>query len=149
MTENERRQIKNFWESGATIEQIIRLLPYRRKDSQQMIRELRVDGTLKPRKRKERSRQILADAVNNGMTDLDELSETYGFTKSTIIAYLTNTGAKRGRPAHNPKKRELSQQTQQIISELQKGKTVAQIAKKYGLSRQRIHSIKKQMNMEK
>ena len=145
MSENERRQIVNLWESGATIEQMIRLLPYRRKDSQQMINELRADGTLAPRHKKERARQILANAVNEGMTDLRELSETYGFTASTIKAYLTNTGAKRGRPAHNTKKRELSQQTQQIMRDLQSGKTIPALAKRYGLSRQRIHTIKKQM----
>lgn len=148
MTESERRQIKNLWDSGVTIEQMIRLLPFRRKDSQQMINELRSDGTLAPRHKKERSRQILANAVNEGMTDLRELSETYGFTASTIKAYLTNTGAKRGRPEHNYKKRELTQQTQQIRAELQKGKTIAQIAKRYKLSRQRIYAIKKQMNEE-
>lgn len=148
MTESDKILIKRLWESGETIEVIIRMLPYNVKESRDIIAELRSSGYLSKRKIISISQNRVADAYNKGNTDINALSQMFGYTPFTIEAYLRRAGIHRMRPPHNSKTMELCDQTLAIIADLKRGSmSQTEIAKTYGVSRQYVHQLKNKNNL--
>jgi DNA-binding CsgD family transcriptional regulator len=146
MTENERRHIVALWESRVPIEQIYRMLPYRRKEAVAMVGELRADGTLKPRKRAESAVNAVALAWQTETKSPYELAELFGYSVETVQKYLKMSGVRGGkRPTANYKH---CDKTNAIMADLQEGKPMPQIARTYGVSRQYVHQIKQRMERE-
>lgn len=126
------------------MEQIYQMLPCKIADAKRYVANLRKDGTLKPRCKKEHSMSMVANAYNNGITNVDELAEMFNFTKGTIIEYLNKQGIHRERPTSYITV--TSERTSQIIKDIKEAKyTQTQLAKKYGVSRQYIHYLSTQI----
>lgn len=143
MTEADRRQIIALWETQVPIKQIYRMLPYRRCEVVNMVAELRANGTLKPRKKTEKTAKAIAEAWHAQTKNIYELSEMFGLGVRTIYKYLAATDCTDGvRTAHNHKKRELNKKAQEIISAIDEGKSTAEICKTFGVSRQYVHQLK-------
>ena len=150
MTQNERRQIISLWQSGVSLQKIYRMLPYRRCDAVRMLNKLRQDGTLKPRKKKkENTIKMLGDAWKSGITDIKELSEMFGSTEQTTIAYLSKSGARENkRPPHNHTKKQLNKKAEAIMEVLKEGKPLSTVAKEFGVSRQYVFQLKERLEKE-
>jgi transposase len=146
MTESDKRQIISLWESGVALEQIYQMLPYKRYDALKMVRELRADGTLKPRKKTERAIELVALAWQTETKDIDELAEMFGYTAETIKTYLVKSGVRGGKRDHATYK--VSDKTHEIIAELETNTSLSEIARKFGVSRQYVHQIKIRLEKE-
>lgn len=147
MTEKDRQKIVALWVGGTPIEQIYRLLPYRRMEAKKMVDELRADGTLQPRKRAETVIKAVAVAWKNETKDPYELAKMFGISIHTIKAYLKRSGVREGkRPPHNFKKRDFNEKAIAIMCDLREGKSSGEIAKNYGVSRQYVHQLKKRLD---
>lgn len=143
MTEQDKRQIIALWEGGVALEQIYQMLPYKRYHALKMVRELRADGTLKPRKKTERAIELVALAWQTETKDYNELAEMFGYTPSTISQYLQYSGVRERK--RQPDSYKISQKTQDIVAEFENGTPMAEIARKFGVSRQYVHRIKKKL----
>jgi transposase len=146
MTENDKRQIISLWESGVALEQIYQMLPYKRYHAFKMVRELRADGTLKPRKKAERAIELVALAWQTETKDIDELAEMFGYNPSTIDKYLQLSGVREGK--RQPNSYKISDKTHEIIAELETNTSLSEIARKFGVSRQYVHQIKIRLEKE-
>lgn len=140
MTENDKRQIISLWESGVALEQIYQMLPYKRYHALKMVRDLRADGTLKPRKKTERAIELVALAWQTETKDIDELAEMFGYSTATIDKYLQLSGVREGK--RQPNSYKISDKTHEIIAELEINTSLSEIARKFGVSRQYVHQIK-------
>jgi hypothetical protein len=122
------------------MEQIYQMLPCKLQDAKRYVANLREDGTLKPRHRKERSMRLVKEAYDSGITDLDELAEMFSFTRGTVIQYLNMQGISRPRPTTYSST--VGEKTIEIMQHLREAKiSQTQLAKKYGVSRQYIHTL--------
>ena len=111
-----------------------------------MIARLRADGTLAPRKKTEMATKKIVEAYNDGMTDIGELCEVFGYSKNTIQIYLLNGGVKRGKPSHYKTHTPPNAKAQLITYEIAKGeKSLSEIAKQFSVSRQYVHQLKNRM----
>ena len=135
-----KKEIIRLWDAMLPMEQIYQMLPCKLADAKRYVANLREDGTLKPRQKKEHSMDLVAKAYELGITDLDELADMFGFKRSTIVEYLNKKGVVRPRPlTYNTK---VSEKTNQIMQELVEAKiSQSQIAKKYGVTRQYVHYL--------
>lgn len=139
-----KKQIIRLWDAYLPMEQIYQMLPCKLQDAKRYVANLREDGTLKPRHRKDRSMQMVANAYNSGIVDIDELADMFSFTRLTIIEYLNKMGIKRQRPLRY--KTNVGEKTHQIMHDLREAKiSQTQIAKKYGVSRQYVHRLSNQI----
>lgn len=141
MTEKEKRQIIDLWESGVTLEQIYQMLPYKRYHSLLMVQELRADGTLKDRNLMQTSIQKVVDVWRTQTKDIREISDILGFTEKTVNKYLEYSGVRNRK--HSIKK--CSAKTREIQNDLREGKSMVEIARDFGVSRQYVHILKKAM----
>lgn len=146
MTDNDIRLIKNLWESGYTVEQIVRMLPYTGAEARAMIKELRRNGTIKMYGKTDAAIEKLVNAYRNGMTDPRDLAETFGYTLKTVLQYLKLGKCKHGHPKtqYNPKP--LGEKALEIMRVIKQGKlSMAEIARKYGVSRQYVYQLKERL----
>lgn len=143
MTEQDKRQIIDLWEGGVALEQIYQMLPYKRHHALKMVQELRADGTLKPRKKTERSIELVALAWQTETKDIGELAEMFGYTPRTIGQYLQYSGVREGK--RQPNSYKISQKTQEIVAEFKKGTPMAEIIRKFSVSKQYVYKLKQEM----
>jgi hypothetical protein len=135
-----RKEIIRLWDAMLPMEQIYQMLPCKLQDAKRYVANLREDGTLEPRHRRERSMRLVKEAYNSGITDVDELAEMFSFTRYTIIQYLNMQGVHRPRPTKYSTT--LSGKTSEIMQQIREAKlSQTQLAKKYGVSRQYIHYL--------
>lgn len=144
MTEQDKNLIVRLWESGEPSTAIVRLLPYDTQTAKSMIMELRQNGVLKGRSGKTATKTWgkVLQAYNDGITSPYDLAEMFGLKVNTVNWILGNSKLDRKRPKHNYKQYPLCEKTQQIITEIQSGKPLHEIAKAHGTSRQYVHKIK-------
>ena len=146
MTEREKTQIISMWESRLTIEQMIRLIPKPRRVAEKMIADLRADGSLKARSRREMLVDKLSAEYISGTTDIYELSKMFDIRPNTVTKYLTEAGFKKGREPKNFKRRELNAKAKEILGEFIKDElTDSEIARKFGVSRQYVYQLKQRI----
>lgn len=148
MTDNDMRRIIVMWNSNLTIEQIYQALPYKRREIKEAIDRLRYLGHLppKPSKKAEAIKKI-GEAWESGTQDIDELCDIFGYTRETVLNYLSKSGVKKGKIKPKIKPKPMSDKVQEIAREIQSGTPLCEIAKKYGVSRQYIHQIKKRIGL--
>ena len=144
MTESEIKLVERLWASGKGIGEIARLLPYKEYIAKREIAELKQKGVLKGRSGKTATKtwEKVLQAYNNGITSPYDLAEMFGLKVSTVNWILGTSKLDRKRPKHNYKQYPLCEKTQQIITEIQIGKPLHEIAKNHGTSRQYVHKIK-------
>jgi hypothetical protein len=135
-----KKEIIRLWDAMLPMEQIYQMLPCKLQDAKRYVANLREDGTLKPRHRKERSMRLVKEAYDSGITDVDELAEMFSFTRGTVIQYLNMQGISRPRPTTYSST--VGDKTIEIMQHLREAKiSQTQLAKKYGVSRQYIHTL--------
>ena len=148
MNEMYENLIKSLWENGEKEDSIIKMLPFDKQTSQQMIDCLKKKGViLENRKRKsiEDTKKLILEAYQSGMTNPYEIAEKYGYSKNTITTYLVELHLGRKRPAHNYNKSRqysLSKKTESIIESLKSGLKSKEIQEMYKVSRQYVHYVK-------
>lgn len=87
-----------------------------------------------------KTERAILELYEMGITNPYEIAEITNYALSTIQSSISRYTDRRSKPKHNykpPKK-----QTQEIIQELKKGRRLVDIAKEYGITRQRVHQIK-------
>lgn len=84
----------------------------------------------------------VVNAYLEGNTDIDKLSEDYGYARGTVVSYLNKSGIKLGRPKSYNAGCEC-ERTKQIIKCLKKGEKATEISKKFGVSRQYVSALYK------
>jgi hypothetical protein len=140
-----KNEIKRLWDSGVAIETIVRSLPTTIVLARDTIKEMRLSGELKPRSKHEITRQKIEALFEKGYNKQQIASELAMSTR-TVNDYLADMGIK-GRPPKNYKPRKRSEKTHIIINELQKPQiSYSEIARKYGVSRQYVYRIYKELN---
>lgn len=114
-----------------------------------MIGELRANGTLKPRDKKSILRQRIVEEYNRGTTDKYELGKIFGISADTAQRYVSKAMGEWQRPSRNYKKRQVNDKAIAIMEELEKGeKSLVQVARDFGVSRQYAHQLKKRLESE-
>ena len=144
MTESEIKLVERLWASGKGVGEIARLLPYKEYIAIRGIRELKRNGVLKGRSGKTATKtwEKVLRAYNDGITSPYDLAEMFGLKVNTVNWILGNSKLDRKRPKHNYKQFSLCEKTQQIITEIESGKPLHEIAKAHGTSRQYVHKVK-------
>lgn len=143
-----RKEIIRLWDAMLPMEQIYQMLPCKLADAKRYVANLREDGTLKPRHKKEKSLQLVAEAYRNITTDVDELAEMFSFTRGTIMQYLFEAGIHRNRPStyRRVKGKRASERKAEIMRQIKESRlSQTEIAKKYGVSRQYIHQLSNEL----
>jgi len=146
MTESEKRTIKRLWEARVSLEQIYQMLPYTRYQAMKIIKQLRAEGFLKPRKKMGATVKAVASAWETETKNPRELAQMFGLSEKTIREYLVQSGVRQGaRPRFNYRH---SDKTDAISAEIKNGTRLSEIAKKYGVSRQWVYQIKNKLEGE-
>lgn len=147
MTEIE--QIKSMLEAGMPKRRIARMLPYKEYVAMAMMQYLQQSGEL-PKRKKGTKMALCADAARKGMT-CREISNEYGIGIRTVRNYLSLMGVKANKPKkyESHKKRQCSAQTDAIKERIKKNEPLSEIARYYGISRQRVFIIKQRMDEDK
>ena len=149
MTVYEIEAIKRQWEAGVAIEQIVRTMPYKRATAFRYVWELRREGVLPDRPRKN-GRELVVEAYKSGMHNPYEIAEMYGFAYKTVTNYLSE--AKLDRPQfENGKlwvKRDYNSKTKKILDCLASGASISETARRFGVSRQWVSVVKKRSDEE-
>ena len=148
MTEQEKKTVKQMWEMNEPISQIVKMLPYKKNVAKQLIFKMRADGEILPRGRR-KGVELVRQAYESGMTDIAEICETYQLKRSSVLEYLWRSGIKIGRKHQKRVLRPFSEQSAEIINLLEKGEKQSEIARKFGISRQRVSDIKKRHEKRK
>ena len=138
MTESDRVQIKRLWDAGLPERQIVQMLPYNGTTARKMIAEMKSDGSLQ--KRHGIMRNNVIETYKRGVKSPYKIAEMYGLTYYTVTTYLSNAGLHRQREPRNYKKND---RTLEIIEMLKAGKSQAEIARQFGVSRQWVSVAKK------
>ena len=146
MTESDRRTIKRLWEARVSLEQIYQMLPYSRYTALKMVKQLRAEGFLKPRKKMGATVKAVASAWETETKNPRELAEMFGLSETTVREYLVQSGVRKGvRPRRNQRH---CDKTDAISAEIKSGANLSKIAKKYRVSRQWVHQIKNKLEDE-
>ena len=142
MTESERNQIINLFKTGMPITQIGRMLPMTASEFRKAITELKANGEL-PKVDRTVTKDKIAKAIADGMTNSVELCETFGITEKTLKTYKSQLGIKTGRPKRNYRHCE---RTNAIIDDLKEGELkICQIARKHGVKSQTVDKVKRKL----
>lgn len=141
MTEFEIASIKRQWEAGVPVKQIVLTMPYKKSTSLRYVWGLQRDGVLPPRQRK-RGEELAVEAYKNGMTNPYEIAELYSYSAESVRVWLCRANLCRKRPERNWKKKDKSAKTKAIIKCLESGMGVSETARKFGVSRQWVSTVK-------
>ncbi len=144
MTKDEIALVMELWNSGKSVGEIARLLPYKEYIAKREISELKKKGVLKGRsgKSRENTQARVLQAFNDGITSPYEIAEMCGVGVGHIRNVLSQAKVKIQRPKRNYKQRKLCENTQAIITALKSGKTVREICAEFGVSTQYVYLIK-------
>lgn len=146
MTEREVELIKQMWSQGYSATQIARVLPYKEYWSKAEIRRFKKEGILPPRNVKEiRVASVLAEFEKN--KNLRQIADKLGIEYSYVLRILHDEGVKHPK-VMNFTKAPPTQRRLEIIEDLKKGMSLSEVAKKHGISRQRVFQIKESYNNE-
>lgn len=143
MTQQDRELIIRLWNNRMSINKIVRMLPYKPTVARQYVKEVKESGALKAENRVPTQREIVVTAYKNGMTSPHEISETFDINYNCVQTYLKDAKLQRKRPPKNYKKRNAPERRQQIITAINGGKSNAEIAREFGVTRQWVFYIRK------
>jgi DNA-binding CsgD family transcriptional regulator len=150
MSESEIKLVKELWESGNTIRQIARLLPYKEYIAIKKIQELRRNGGLSEKggRTYENTKAKILQLYNDGIKNCEQIGKILCLSKDYVRNILVAEKLNRKRPQHNYNKRKpvdistLCDKTQKIVQELNNGKPIKDIAKSQNVSRQYVSALK-------
>ena len=146
MTEVQKKKIVTLWLEGMSIQQIGQMLPVKGIEYRATVKEMKENGEF-PTERKSTQEKI-KEAFDNGMTNPYEIAETYGLSVNYVRNAKVFLKLNNKRPSHNYKPRKKDEKTGQIKAEITLGKkSLSEIARDYGISRQRVHQLKKEMEI--
>ena len=135
MTEKEKQLVLDMWNSGSSIFQIASMLPYKQYSTMAEITEMAKSGFLPERNKHEIMVEKLREAFLYGAS-VEQMAMMFCLKEITVAKYLREAGYSvyvvKG----------ASKQTKEIVQELIEGIGISALAKKYGVSRQRIYAIK-------
>lgn len=141
MTESEKSSIVSLWESGMTLGQIRQMVAVGRREFADTIREMKRNGEF-PNIRKTSGDKIV-EAYHRGERNPYEIAEQYGVQPDYVYWVLKTNKLRLGRKTRNFVHTE---RTNEIVEDLQEGKlSQAEIARKYGVSRQYITKMKRKV----
>ena len=143
ITEMDIKLIKQYWNSRLTIDQIAQMLPYPVYIAKSMIKSLKRDGTLPKRSLQQMTRDKVVDAYNSGIRDVAEIADIFHLEPSTVRVYLCDAGIKRHK---NRKTYAHCERTEEILAAIRNREgNLTELAKRFGVSRQYVHQIKKRL----
>jgi transposase-like protein len=118
------------------------MLPMTAKEFHKAITELKANGDL-PKVDRTVTKDKIARAIAEGMTNSVELCETFGITEKTLKTYKSQLGIKTGRPKRNYRH---CPRTLAIIDDLKEGELkICQIARKHGVKSQTVDKVKRKL----
>lgn len=142
MTEQDKEKIIQLWNNRVAVNRIIQLLPYERKEIMREINRMKLDGSLDAKNRIPTMVERIGEAYKSGTTNPYELAKVFGVSRAYINAALWQCDIYRKRPPHNYS----SVIRQEIVKELDKGTSPVDIARKVGVSRQYVYSVRSEYN---
>ncbi len=150
MTEQDKKKIVSLWLSGMSISQIRFLFPVKILEYKATIKEMKANGEF-PKERKstkEKIKEIFEEALEKGETiNPYEVAQAYGVGYATVRKYKSELGIKTGK-TQNFKPSIYNEKTNAIRNEIALGeKSLSKIASEHQVSRQYVHSLKKQMEI--
>jgi transposase len=139
MTESEKKQIVDLWESGMSLPQVKKMIAVDDATFNAAIKEMRANGELSS-KRKGTDEKII-EAYTSGVQNPYKLAEMYGVSYGYVNLVFHLHKVKR--PKRNWK---YCDRTNAIVADLSEGAlNHSQIAKKHGVNRQWVYQICKKM----
>ena len=143
MNELDIKIIQRYWSAALTVEEIVQMLPYPKTVSRSMIKALKADGTLPKRSKEMIVRHKLAEAYNSGITDVDVLAEAFCLSPNTVVQYLHREGIRR--QAHRRPYRRNDRYHEITEAVKQGGESISALARRFAVSRQYVHQLKKKL----
>lgn len=145
MTESEKNLVIRLWDSGATIGEIVKLLPYKEYIAKEYIREMKSQGILVGRSGKSQAK-TLAKAINlynSGITNVCEIAELLGMKKRSVETIFRKGNFKRPRPKHNYRETNICDKSRAILDDIRQGEmSLSEIARKHNVNRQWVWQLK-------
>ena len=147
MTEQQKQKIINLWLGGMSISQIAHMFPVTQKEYKSTIKQMKESGEF-PTERRTTVDKV-REMYESGITNPYEIAETYGISVATVRHIKQNIlHIKHPRPSHNYRLRKKSAKNTEIKAQIRLGKkSLSQIARDFGVSRQRVFAIKKEMEI--
>ena len=141
MTESERNQIINLFNSGMPLTQIGRMIAVPAKEFEREVKEMKLNGELAVKRKS--SEEKVVEAFLEGEHNPYVIAERFGIAVNSVKTYIgwhkLHKGKKTRHWVH-------CDRTNAIISDLNFGEiSQAEIAKKHGVSRQYITKIKNKL----
>lgn len=141
MTESEKSRIVSLWESGMTLGQIRQMVAVGRREFADTIREMKRNGEF-PTTRKTAEEKVV-EAFKRGERNPYAIAEEYGLSVHSVRSFLCWNKCHKGKKTRNWVH---CDRTDAIVEDLQEGVlSQAEIARKYGVSRQYITKMKRKM----
>lgn len=149
ITQSDKEYIKKLWDSGVSINDILRLMPYKINDTRKIIKQLCEEGFLEEKRKTkgEVTREKVIALYKSGVENPFDISAELGIAMSTVYQYLKDYRGIVKRTRHNwrpIKKYKTTDKTQEILQEICNGQLKdIEIARKYGVTKQWIYQLKK------
>lgn len=144
MTEREKQDLKTMWERGVPISQISRLFPYKEYLVRGEIKSLEKSGFLPPRNASRMCDEGVVTRYLEG-EDINVIANEHGFTVRKVYYILKRNGVSR-KKTKNFVKGKCSEKTEAIKEAIKCKKSLSEIARDFGVSRQYVHQIKEKIN---
>ena len=141
MTESEKYRIVSLWESGMTLGQIRQLMAMTSAEFKRAIAEMKRNGEF-PKTRKTAEEKVV-EAFQRGERNPYAIAEEYGLSVHSVRSFLGWNKCHKGKKTRNWVHCE---RTDAIVEDLKEGAlSQAEIARKYGVSRQYITKMKRKV----
>lgn len=141
MTEQDKKKIVALWQSGMSIVQIKDLFPVKFQEYKATIKEMKANGEF-PTERKTAEQKVV-EAFQRGERNPYKIAEEYGLSVHSVRSFLGWNKCHKGKKTQNWVH---CDRTDAIVEDLQDGAlSQAEIARKYGVSRQYITKMKRKV----
>lgn len=145
MTEQDKKTLIKLWNDRVSATKIAQLLPYPLPTIRHTIDIYKRYGILVESNRIDKKEDRVLQAYKNGMTDIEELADSYEIGVPYVRAILTRNGIRFPRKKGYTKKPcKIRAEKQAMIDELKSGKSQVEVARQFGHTRQYISQIYRQ-----
>ena len=146
ITEQHQQAIASMWKLGVTKQTIAHSFPYRPAYIYRYLKGALKRGVLPKRSLKDYTKYKIITLYKGGLTSIYDICEAVQRCRRVVVETLVEEGLITNKPEHKYKKRAISSKTEQIIDEICEGnKTISQIARDYGVSRQYVSWLAKKL----
>ena len=138
-----------MYNDGIAIRVIERTLPMTIKEAQNLIKQMKINGELQPRRLREKTKNKVKILHEQGKNKY-QIAQDLNLNIQTVEKTLRELFPNRGRPKHNYiNNRQCNTKTLAIQAELQKGELgYSEIARKYNVSRQYVFRLSKEQKLK-